>query len=70
MHVVLYSTGCPKCNVLKKKLAHSNITFEEVTDVDIMTAKGFVEVPKLEVDGVVMGFAEANQWINKLGGTE
>ena len=29
-----------------------------------MLEKGFKEVPKLEVDGVLMDFKEANEWIN------
>lgn len=32
--VTLYSTGCPKCNVLKKKLDAANIPYTVVTDMD------------------------------------
>jgi glutaredoxin len=61
--VILYEHGCPKCKVLKMKLDKSGIQYETVNDVDVMRSKGFQEAPKLEVDGVVMGFAEAVDWL-------
>ena len=63
MNVVLYSTHCPKCKVLSSKLNQKNIGYEENTDVELMTQKGFTTVPKLEVDGVVYDFKEAVEWI-------
>ena len=65
MKVILYTTHCPKCSVLEKKLAAKNISYTEVTDVEIMTKKGFDAVPILEVDGTVMDFKEANTWVNE-----
>ena len=61
--VILYEHGCPKCKVLKMKLDKSGIQYETVNDVDVMRSKGFQEAPKLEVDGVVMGFTEAVDWL-------
>lgn len=61
--VILYEHGCPKCKVLKMKLDKSGIRYETVNDVDVMRSKGFQESPKLEVDGVVMGYAEAVDWL-------
>lgn len=66
MKVTLYSTHCPKCNVLEKKLKTKNIEYEEVNDVEIMKEKGYLAVPVLEVDGMVMNFKMANDWINSL----
>ena len=63
--VVLYSTGCPQCNVLKTKLDNKGIEYELVTDEDVMIAKGFMSAPILEVDGEVMPFKQANDWINQ-----
>lgn len=31
--VVVYSTGCPKCQILKKKLEEKDIEFTECSDV-------------------------------------
>ena len=66
MKIVLFSTKCPRCNVLEKKLQQKNISYEEVNDVGIMEEKGYLSVPVLEVDGKTMNFKEANDWINKL----
>ena len=63
--VVLYSTHCPRCMVLSKKLQQSGIQYEEVNDVEAMRAKGFTDAPKLEVNGAIMDFKEAVQWIGE-----
>lgn len=60
---VLFSTGCPQCNVLKEKLKAANIDYIEVTDKDTIIAKGITQVPVLEVDGIQMKLSAANEWI-------
>lgn len=65
MKVILYTTHCPKCTVLEKKLTSKNILYEEVTDVDLMINKGFDAMPVLEVDDTIMDFKTANTWINE-----
>lgn len=64
MKTILYSTNCPKCNILEKKLKSEGIEFEVVNDAQIMIDKGFEEAPQLEVDGKIMNFMEAISWIN------
>ena len=64
MNVVLYSTNCPKCRVLEMKLNSKGIAHSVVTDVDEMVAKGMTSAPALEVDGELMGFAEAMRWVS------
>ena len=64
MEITLYSTHCPRCNVLEKKLQQKNIVYEEINDVEIMKEKGYLTVPILEVDGKSMDFKTANDWIN------
>lgn len=68
MDIILYSTGCPKCNVLKKKLADKNIQYTENNDVDTMVSLGIDQVPVLSVDGKLLQFSEANDWINEREG--
>ena len=63
--IILWSTHCPRCKVLELKLKQKGIKFEENTSVEEMTAKGFKEAPKLEVDGVVMDFKTAVEWIKE-----
>lgn len=68
--VTLYSTGCPKCNVLKKKLYQKEVNYDEINDVEIISQKGFSIVPVLEVNGKYMNFKEAVDWINKYKGDQ
>ena len=63
--IVLYEHGCPRCKVIKMKLDQKGINYENVNDIEVMKAKGFAEAPKLEVNGVVMGFKEAMDWIKE-----
>ena len=66
MNVILYSTNCPKCKVLEKKLGDSKIQYEVVTDEDLMIEKGFLSAPMLEVDGTVMDFGKAMKWLKQV----
>lgn len=66
MSIILYSTHCPRCNVIEKKLKSKNLEYVEVNDTDIMKNKGFTTVPILDVDGTVMDFSAANEWLNSL----
>ncbi len=61
--ITLYTTHCPKCKVIEKKLAQKNIQYIEVTDVAEMQRLGFKSVPILEVDGKIMNMTDANRWI-------
>lgn len=65
MNVILYSTGCPKCNILKKKLDAKSIVYTEENSVDKMLAMGINQVPVLSVDDELLAFVQANEWINK-----
>ena len=66
MKVVLYSTGCPKCHVLKAKLDTAGVEYETVSDTEIMLQKGFLQVPVLEVEGEALDFLAAVNWIKGL----
>ena len=65
MNVVLYTTHCPKCNVLHAKLEEKNIEFTENENVRVLIKKGYVSAPILEVDGEFMDFGEAVKWVNE-----
>ena len=62
MNVVLYSTNCPKCKVLEKKLDSIGIDYKIVTDENLMISKGFSSAPMLEVDDSIMDFGNAVRW--------
>ena len=66
--VTLYTTGCPKCKVLKNKLDAKHVRYNENSSVEEMRSLGIEQVPVLKVDGKLLSFTEANEWINQLGG--
>ena len=65
MSIVLHSTDCPKCRILKSRLKETNIKFEENNDVETMIQKGFAMAPVLEVDGAAYSYKEAIEWIKE-----
>lgn len=66
--VTLYSTGCPRCDILKKKLDDKKIPFVLVTDKDVMLSMNLTQVPVLEVDGELMEYRDAVGWVNNYEG--
>lgn len=64
--MVLYSTHCPKCKILEKRLKEKNIQYEEVNDVDVMILKGIQSAPVLEIGEKLLDFKSANNYINTL----
>ena len=65
MNVIMYSTGCPKCNVLKSKLDSKSIPYMVVSDISSIVAKGITTVPALEIDGRLLDFKKAIDWVNE-----
>lgn len=65
MNIILYSTGCPKCKVLKKKLEDKNVDYTENNDIEKMTELGIMQVPILSVNNELMSFTQAVEWINR-----
>lgn len=65
MNVILYSTGCPKCKVLKQKLDNKSVSYMENSSVDEMLSLGITQVPVLSVDGELLAFQQANEWVNQ-----
>lgn len=62
---ILYSTGCPKCEVLKKKLAEKGVQYTENNSVDEMLTLGIEAVPVLKVNDRLLDFKGAVDWVNK-----
>lgn|GEM_PF-1266545 len=69
--VILYSTGCPKCRILKMMLDNNNIKYIENNNKTEMIEKGLSSVPALEVDGELFNYEDAVKIIRegKLMGT-
>ena len=62
--IILYTTHCPKCVVLEKKLNQKQIEFDICDDIEIMEQKGFMTAPMLEVNNDIMDFGKAVEWTN------
>ena len=63
--IIMYSTHCPKCLILEKKLNEAGIDYRVCENQEIMKKKGFDFMPVLEVDEKVMNYAEAVKWVNE-----
>lgn len=65
MIVIYTQDGCPKCNILKKKMNNKNIEYTECSDVDILVSKGIEFTPMLEVENKMMDYTNAVKWVNE-----
>lgn len=64
--ITIYTTAtCPKCRVLKMKLDQKGIPYEECLDETKMQEMGIQSVPAMSVDGELLDFAGAVQYVNE-----
>ena len=70
--IKLYSTGCPKCNVLERKLRAAEIDFEIVNDEEslekVCELLNTDYLPILEINGDYYDFAAAITWVGEQDG--
>ena len=64
VELILYTTHCPKCEILKAKLDAKNIKYHMIDDVEIMKEKGLTTVPVIQVNGELLEFKAAVDWVN------
>ena len=64
--ITLYSTGCPMCTVLEKKMKAKKIAYEVCSDIAEMTEMRVTRVPVLKVGDVIFYFEDAVKYINSL----
>ena len=65
-YVVVYSTHCPQCKVLEKKLQMAGIDFIIIDDTEEMAKLGMKSAPCMQVNcGPLMNFKEAMTWIKE-----
>lgn len=65
-NIIFYSTHCPQCKILEKKMAEKNVKYTEVNDLDEMMKKGIKSVPMLEVDGELLNYVKSFNYISSL----
>lgn len=68
MDIVLYTIDCPKCKVLESKLKAKNISYNICKDENYMKENNLTILPCLEVNGNILNFKEAVEWVNGQGG--
>lgn len=70
MNAILYTTHCPLCNVLKKKLEESNISFIEIDNVDTIREIGHQNhisyAPILKVEDKYFNFSNAIAFLKNI----
>lgn len=66
MEITLYTTHCPRCTILEKKLNEKKLSFNTFEDVNEMIKLGFTTVPILKVDDILFNFSDAIKWINEV----
>ena len=61
--IILHSTDCPKCKILKEKLDTAGILYSINSDIKLMEALGIMSVPILQIGLTMMDFTTAYKWI-------
>lgn len=65
MKTILYTIDCPQCKVLETAVKEAGLEYEVCKDLETMRQLGITVVPVLSVDGTLMKFPEAFQWVKK-----
>ena len=65
--MILYTTHCPKCAILEKKLVCKGVGYETCDDAEKMRSLGITSVPVLELpDGTRMDYFTAVKYVNAM----
>ena len=63
----LYTTGCPKCKILEKKLNDKKVDFITISDKEQIIAAHITTVPMLKKpDGEMLDYFRAVKYVNSL----
>lgn len=64
--ITVYTTKhCPQCQLLKQKLNQLGIEYEVFDNEEKMQEMGISSVPMMSVDGNMMSFREALNYLNE-----
>lgn len=66
MEIIIFSNGCPRCEVLKTKMDNANLNYKTSTDFQEIIDRGFETLPVLKVNNEYLDFVGAVKWINNL----
>lgn len=65
-NIILYTTHCPMCLMLERKLKEKNINYIEVSNINEIKEAGIKNVPVLKVGNKTMDSYNAMQWIKNI----
>ncbi len=72
--IIIYSNGCPKCQILEEKLTNAKVKFSKSDDMGELMEMGVTTLPMLKIEEIQepkkvswLSFAQAVQWINNQG---
>lgn len=71
--IIFYTTGCPRCQVLKKKMDSLGINYELNDDIEEMMLWGIQTVPMLRIEResfnssstALLDFSQAVKWLKE-----
>ena len=68
--IIFYTTNCPRCQVLKKKMDSLGIEYELNNDIEEMMLWGVQTVPMLRIekqllDFSLLDFSQAVKWLKE-----
>lgn len=63
-NITLYTTHCPQCNVLQKKLDAAGVEYEVSEDIQKMLELGYMSAPLLMINDEPYTFKEACIWVD------
>ena len=62
--ITLYSTNCPRCKILEKKLDAAGVDYTVETNIQSLIDAGFKSAPVLQIDDTYYTFKDAVDWAN------
>lgn len=65
--ITLFSTNCPRCKVLERKLTAAGLDYTVNTNIKEVIDAGFKSAPVLKVDDTYYTFKEGVDWIKQNG---
>ena len=72
--IIFYTTNCPRCQVLKKKMDSLGIDYELNNDIEEMLLQGIQTVPMLRIEEelldsssltTLLDFSQAVKWLKE-----
>lgn len=65
-NIILYTTHCPMCLMLERKLKEKNINYIEISNINEIKEAGIKNVPVLKVGNKTMDSYNAMQWVKNI----